>query len=100
VVIGLCASIVLALPRQSGAAESLPIASSPSIQSNDFFEQKIRPVLVERCYECHSAERGKTKGGLRVDSPEGLRNGGDGGAVLVPGDPDKSRLVRAIRYQD
>ena len=65
----------------------------------DFFEKHIRPILVERCYECHSAE-GKTKGGLRLDTRKGVRSGGDSGAVIVPGKPDSSLLVEAIRYQN
>jgi mono/diheme cytochrome c family protein len=64
-----------------------------------FFEKEIRPILVERCYECHSA-RGKTKGGLRLDTRKGVRIGGDSGAAIVPGEPDKSLLVEAIRYKN
>jgi len=62
----------------------------------EFFEKKIRPVLVERCYSCHSATSEKLKGGLRLDSREGLRKGGDTGPALILGDPDRSLLVRAI----
>ncbi len=65
-----------------------------------FFEAKIRPVLVERCYPCHSAESGKLKGGLRLDHREGMFKGGDGGPSLVPGKPDESPLIEAIRYKD
>ena len=63
-----------------------------------FFERKIRPVLVENCVSCHGPE--KQKGHLRLDSPDGIRAGGDGGPVLEAGDLDKSRLIRAVRYQD
>ncbi len=66
----------------------------------DFFERKIRPVLAERCLECHSQTQGKTKGGLALDTPDGLRKGGDSGPVIVTGNPDKSRLILAIRYKD
>src|SRR5688572_27466902 len=65
-----------------------------------FFESKIRPVLVESCYKCHSAESERVKGGLLLDSREGLLKGGDSGAAIVPGDPDKSSLIRALRYKD
>lgn len=63
----------------------------------DFFEKKIRPVLVERCYECHSAE-GKTKAGLRLDTPEGWKEGGDSGPAVIAGNVDQSPLIKAIRY--
>ncbi|MBI5800498.1 MAG: DUF1549 domain-containing protein, partial [Verrucomicrobia bacterium] len=65
----------------------------------EFFEKKIRPLLAEHCYECHSAGK-KTKGGLALDSREGWRKGGDSGAALVPGDLDGSRLITAVRYKD
>ncbi len=66
----------------------------------EFFEQKIRPVLVERCYKCHSAESEKIKGGLLLDTRDGLLKGGETGPALVPGDPEKSLLAQAIRYLD
>lgn len=66
----------------------------------EFFESKIRPLLIEHCYECHSAEYGKAKGGLRLDSREGWLKGGEGGPVITPGDPDHSRLIQAVRYHD
>ena len=64
----------------------------------DFFESKIRPLLVEHCYECHSGE--KTKGGLALDTRAGWQKGGHSGAVIVPGKPDESLLIKAVRYQD
>ncbi len=64
-----------------------------------FFEQKIRPVLVEHCYECHSDQAKKIKGGLRLDSRAGWVAGGDGGtAAIVPGKPDESLLIRAVQH--
>jgi hypothetical protein len=65
-----------------------------------FFEKKIRPVLVEHCYKCHSAEHRATKGGLRVDSRDALRKGGDSGPAVVPNDLDESLLIAAVRYDD
>lgn len=65
-----------------------------------FFESKIRPVLVESCYKCHSEQAKKVRGGLLVDSREGLLRGGDSGPAIVPGQPDKSLLIQAIRYHD
>jgi hypothetical protein len=66
----------------------------------DFFESKIRPVLVERCYSCHSAQAAKLKGGLRLDSREAIRRGGDSGPAVVPGKPQESLLLQAISYAD
>ena len=62
----------------------------------EFFEKKVRPALVKHCYECHSAKSEKVKGGLLLDSKLGIRNGGDVGPAVVPGDLKKSLLVEAI----
>jgi len=66
----------------------------------EFFESKIRPILVEHCYKCHSLEGDKAKGGLRVDTRDALRAGGDSGPGVVPGQPEKSLLLTAIRHDD
>jgi hypothetical protein len=66
----------------------------------DFFENKVRPVLADKCYKCHSIEKGKSKGGLTLDTRDGWMEGGEGGAVIIPGEPDQSRLIQAIRYAD
>jgi hypothetical protein len=65
-----------------------------------FFEKKIRPVLVERCYECHSSQAPQLEGSLSLETRDGARKGGDQGPAVVPGDPEKSLLIRAIRYSD
>ncbi|HZY90754.1 MAG TPA: PSD1 and planctomycete cytochrome C domain-containing protein, partial [Gemmataceae bacterium] len=65
-----------------------------------FFEAKVRPVLVERCHGCHSAGAKKQRGGLRLDSRAGTLKGGDSGAAVVPGRPDESLLIKAVRYRD
>jgi hypothetical protein len=65
-----------------------------------FFESKIRPVLVEQCYECHATAAKKVRGGLLVDSREGLLKGGDSGPAIVPGKPEESLLLSALRYED
>ena len=77
-------------------AESVP----PEPSAVAFFETKIRPVLVEKCYKCHSAESGKSKGGLALDTREGIRMGGDTGHAVVPGDLKGSMLIEAIRSDD
>lgn len=69
-------------------------------EQEQFFETKIRPVLATHCNECHSDKAEKLKGGLRLDTREGLRQGGDTGPVIVPGQPEKSSLLRAVRYRD
>ncbi|HJZ93070.1 MAG TPA: DUF1553 domain-containing protein [Gemmataceae bacterium] len=69
----------------------------PTAEQVAFFEKQIRPVLVSQCYQCHSEEGKKEKGGLRVDTREGLRKGGENGPAVVPGDPKKSLLVQAIK---
>jgi cytochrome c553 len=74
---------------------SAPFAGADA--GTDFFEKKVRPVLVERCYECHSAEQ-KIKGGLRLDSRDGWLKGGDSGPAAQPGTPEKSLLVEAVHY--
>ena len=66
----------------------------------EFFETKIRPVLAEHCFECHSASAKKLKGGLRVDGRRELLEGGDTGPAIVPGKPEKSLLVTAIAHRD
>ncbi len=69
-------------------------------EQEQFFEAKIRPVLVTHCGKCHASTAEKLRGGLRLDSREGLRLGGDSGPAIVPGQPDESLLLRAIRYRD
>jgi hypothetical protein len=69
-------------------------------EQEQFFEAKIRPVLVMQCGKCHSSTAEKLRAGLRLDSREGLRVGGDSGPAIVPGQPDESLLLRAIRYRD
>ena len=82
-------------------AAALALALAPTgarAQDTEFFEKKIRPLLVEHCYECHSAGAKKLKGNLLLDTKQGMLKGGDEGPAIVPGDPDRSRLIEAIRY--
>ena len=74
-------------------------ASAADAAGVAFFEQKIRPVLVEHCYECHSDQAKKIKGGLSLDSRAGWLAGGDGGtAAIVPGKPEISLLIRVVQH--
>ena len=73
--------------------------ASPTAEQVQFFEAKIRPVLADKCYKCHSADSGKISGGLGLDTREGMLVGGDSGPVLEPGKPDESLIMEAIRYE-
>src|SRR6266550_3899525 len=66
----------------------LATAAALTPAETQFFENKIRPVLSENCYKCHSAQSEKVKAGLTVDTREGLLSGGQSGAAIVPGDPE------------
>jgi len=68
--------------------------------SADFFEKRVRPVLVQQCYKCHSASSEKLKGNLYLDTRDGMIQGGDTGPAIVPGHPEKSLLITAINYSD
>ena len=69
-------------------------------QKTDFFEKKIRPVLSNNCYECHSAKSKSLKAGLLLDRKTGWERGGKNGTVIVPGKPDESILMHALRYNN
>lgn len=73
-------------------------ADEPTPEQIRFFETSVRPVLVEHCQKCHGAE--KQWGNLRLDSSKSLLQGGDTGAAIVPGDPEQSLLIRAVRQTD
>lgn len=66
----------------------------------EFFEKRIRPVLVDKCYGCHSAEAKKVQGGLMLDNRAAIGRGGDSGPAIKPGDAQASRLVSALRYDN
>jgi hypothetical protein len=76
------------------------MAAEPSADEAAFFESKIRPLLSEHCYKCHSTKSEKIKGGLVLDSREGWMAGGDSGDVIDPGQPGKSLLMKTVRYED
>jgi uncharacterized protein DUF1553/uncharacterized protein DUF1549/cytochrome c len=86
------ACLPLVTPPNSTAADWSP-------EQIEFFEAKIRPVLANRCYECHSATKGDPDAGLRLDTAPAVLRGGDSGPVLVPGKPDESLLIEALRYE-
>src|SRR5688572_21223677 len=77
----------------------LPVAALPVQADNALFE-KARPVLATQCFSCHSHAANKSKGGLMLDSLASMLHGGDSGPAIVPGKPDESLLIKAIRYHD
>ena len=79
------------------AGSTTPLAIAVQIE---FFENKVRPVLVKNCFRCHGENEKAIKGGLRLTSREGILKGGDTGPAIVPGNPEQSLLVKAIRYKD
>ena len=93
-----CVWLLSIASGRSSADDAAP--ARPGVDGIAFFEAKIRPVLVERCYQCHSSGSEKVKGGLRVDHRDGMVKGGDGGPSVVPGKPEESPLIEAIRYGD
>ncbi len=71
----------------------------PTRQDLEFFESKVRPLLADHCYQCHSADAETLQAGIRVDHREGLIQGGDSGPAVVPGQPEESLLLEAVRYE-
>ncbi len=70
-------------------------------EESEFFEAKIRPALIEHCHKCHSGDKdAKVKGSFQLDSKAGLLKGGSTGPGLVPGQPDRSLIIKAMRYAD
>ncbi len=91
-------AVVLVALAAPFVAPGWAASSSLSDEDLELFESKIRPVLVENCYVCHGADPKKIFGGLVLTHSEGLMAGGDSGPVVVPGDPDASLLIEALRY--
>src|SRR5262245_6736545 len=78
------------------AAPAVSAGPKPSAEAIEFFEKKVRPVFAEHCYECHGQK--KQSAGLRLDNKTGMEKGTDDGPVVVPGEPDRSALIQAIRH--
>jgi mono/diheme cytochrome c family protein len=95
-----CSATAWASALAVGLVASTASASSAEAAGIEFFEKHVRPIFVEHCHQCHSADAEKVKGGLLLDTKEGLLKGGDSGPALVSGEPDKSLLIKAIRYTD
>src|SRR5262249_50310233 len=88
-----------------GAAPLALLLAAPAVHAAgtdgaEYYEAKVRPVLVKYCYDCHSATAKKVRGELRLDSRDAMLKGGATGPAVVPGDPGKSLLVQAVRHAD
>ena len=94
--------LLIAIVSVSAVSLATARADDTDLSSDDmrFFESKIRPILVEHCYECHSIEAGVSESGLRLDTRNALREGGDRGAAVVAGKPKESLLLSAISHAD
>lgn len=91
---GLWGGLLLGVPLSLSAAAAIPA------RDVEFFEARIRPLLADKCYNCHSKQADKVRGGLLLDSSEAVLHGGNTGPALVPGKPDDSLLIQAVRYKD
>lgn len=89
----LCFAFLLLVAVTSAAADE------PTPAQLEFFEKKIRPVLVKECYSCHSTQAKSVKAGLLLDTREGIRRGGESGHAVVPGNLEESLLIEAVRYE-
>ena len=102
IVVACCVAIVNGRSTTSGQEPASEATIAEEGQAFDFFETKIRPTLVGKCYGCHSAaaeQRGKLKGNLLLDSREALRAGGASGPAVIPGKPARSLLLAALRHE-
>lgn len=95
-----CWWVFLVVVHPTAYGESPPSSQPEAItaEQQEYFETKIRPVLVEHCYQCHSVDADIVQGGLRIDYRDGLLRGGDSGPAVVPGVPARSLLIAALRH--
>ena len=93
-----CVALALLVPSAPAAAPA--VAPARDKAGVAFFESKIRPVLIQHCYSCHSAEAKKHRGGLRLDSRAAVLKGGDTGAAINLENREQSLLLRAVGYQE
>jgi len=91
--------ILCAITDAQDVAAGESANTSASAKDAEFFQKQIEPILKHRCYQCHSHDSGKAKGGLVLDSRHGWQKGGSEGPAIVPGKPGKSLLMQAVRYE-
>jgi hypothetical protein len=93
----LCLGLLVAA---SASAEDSDGSPQLTAEQTEFFEAKIRPILVQHCYECHSTDAEDIEGGLVLDSKWGWQTGGDSGPAIIPGNLAESHLIDAVRYEE
>ena len=96
--IGRLGQVAIVVSLLYAPLQAVPARAEEPDPSLALFREKIEPLLKERCYECHSHDAGEASGGLMLDSKAGWQTGGDSGTALVPGKPDESLIVAAVRY--
>jgi hypothetical protein len=72
----------------------------PSKEDLTFFDEKVKPILINQCYDCHSAKAKKVKGKLKLDTKEDFEKGGENGKIVDGTDPEKSMMIKAVRWMD
>src|SRR5258708_7403222 len=97
---GFCPAFVLwlVLPLGWSISRTEAVCAAEAGDRETFFETRIRPLFLQACIKCHGPD--KARNGLRLDSRAAMVRGGDGGPSIIPGDPEASLLVRAVRYTD
>ncbi len=93
-----CRSVVVIVTLLNVVVSVTGMAQESSVQAERFFESNVRPLLIERCHKCHSDVM--SKGGLRLDSEEAVRKGGETGPALIAGKPNESLLLKAVRHEN
>ncbi len=96
-VLGLWLAVCATSPAAVAGGEPHPGQGKPDLAQEEFFEARVRPVLATHCLECHGTD--KQRGGLRLDGRDAMLRGGEAGRVVVPGKPEESPLIEAIRYK-
>ena len=91
--------VLTAILLTSAAFAETPVAKAPDAAASDFFETRIRPILAKNCYGCHAGETGTPMGGLYLNSRKGMLTGGKSGPAIVPGKPEDSLLIHALKYE-
>ena len=91
-----CFTLLTLLAAFTGGA----VCAAGEEEDRRFFDDKILPRLKTHCFECHAKEAEEIKGGLRLDTREALRDGGDSGPIVTPGDPERSLLIKVLRYAE
>ncbi len=94
-----CVAFVIFCAVTTAVLNAAEASLAPTAEQLEFFEAKIRPVLVKHCYECHSTKLAAPRGGLRLDDREAVLKGGDSGPIIVAGDLKKSPLLEALKYE-